>query len=110
MVGQVEMQYDWSAVSSIVRPYMPEGLELQGQRTDNINFESQYPVDEPNQLLANLTANAGVGFEQAGGRYEVSVPVGALGVRPSQRQVPHQYGEVAVAHEVTQVHEVHTVT
>ncbi|MFC1781073.1 hypothetical protein ACFLZ8_02270 [Planctomycetota bacterium] len=64
--GQVELEYDWSAVSSIAGPYMPEGLELQGQRTDNISFASEYPIDEPNKLLVNLTANAGLGFEQAG--------------------------------------------
>jgi hypothetical protein len=63
--GTADLEYDWSALGAIAGPYMPEGLELQGQRTDKINFESEYPIDESDKLLSNLTANAGLGFEKA---------------------------------------------
>ena len=63
--GQVELQYDWSALSTIAAPFMPEGLELKGKRTDNINFESEYPTGQKDKLLANLQADADMGFQQA---------------------------------------------
>ena len=65
LTGQVELQYDWSALSAIAGPFLPEGLELKGQRTDNINFISEYPTDQKDQLLSNLNTTAGLGFEQA---------------------------------------------
>ena len=63
--GQAELDYDWAAVTTVVAPYLPEGLSLQGKRTDAINFLSEYPVGQTDQLLANLTAKAKVGFEKA---------------------------------------------
>ena len=63
--GQVELQYDWSALYAIAGPYLPEGLDLKGQRTDKINFESEYPTEQKDQLLYNLNAKAAVGFQQA---------------------------------------------
>jgi len=64
--GQAELEYDWTAVSAAVAPYLPEGLTLQGKRKDAINFLSEYPIGQTDQLMANLTAKAKVGFEKAG--------------------------------------------
>jgi len=64
--GQAECEYDWSAVSAVAAQYLPEGLTLQGKRKDAVNFTSEYPSGQTDKLLANLTANAKLGFEQAG--------------------------------------------
>ena len=64
--GQVECEYDWSAVSAMAAQYLPEGLTLQGKRKDAVNFTSEYPRGQTDKLMANLTANAKLGFERAG--------------------------------------------
>ncbi|MBW7989107.1 MAG: hypothetical protein FVQ84_03700 [Planctomycetes bacterium] len=66
LTGQAELDYDWSAVSSVAAPYLPEGLTLEGKRKDFVSFLSEYPINDVNQLLPNLTANAKLGFEKAG--------------------------------------------
>ena len=63
--GQAECEYDWSAVSTVAAPYLPDGLTLQGKRKDAVSFVSEYPSGQTNKLMANLTANAKLGFEQA---------------------------------------------
>jgi len=64
--GQAECEYDWSAVSAVAAPYLPEGLTLQGKRKDAINFISEYPAGQKDKLISNLTASAKLGFERAG--------------------------------------------
>jgi hypothetical protein len=64
--GQAVCKYDWTTVSTLVAPYLPEGLTLEGQRTDAINFLSEYPIAQPDQLLPNLSAKAQVGFQHGG--------------------------------------------
>lgn len=66
LAGLAECEYDWSAVSALAAPYLPEGLTLQGKRTDAINFTSEYPTAQADKLLPNLNAEGKVGFEQAG--------------------------------------------
>ncbi len=63
--GSAECEYDWSAVSALAAPYLPEGLTLQGKRKDAINFVGEYPTGQKDKLLSNLTANAKLGFERA---------------------------------------------
>ncbi|MBN1805638.1 MAG: hypothetical protein JW837_10335 [Sedimentisphaerales bacterium] len=65
LTGKAELEYDWSAVSTVAAPFLPEGLTLKGERKDSINFTSEYPINDVNQLLPNLTANARLGFNQA---------------------------------------------
>lgn len=65
LTGQAELEYDWSAVSAFTAPFLPEGLILKGQRKDSVSLLSQYPINDVNQLLPNLTANAKLGFEKA---------------------------------------------
>lgn len=63
--GQAECEYDWSAVSAVAAPYLPEGLILQGKRKDAVSFVSEYPRGQTDKLMANLTAKAKLGFERA---------------------------------------------
>ncbi len=64
--GQADLEYDWSAVSTIAAPYLPEDLTLLGKRKDTITFTSQYPTDQKDKLMANLNAKSKVGFDKAG--------------------------------------------
>lgn len=66
LTGQAELEYDWSALSAVVAPFLPEGLTLKGKRKDSVSFLSEYPSEEPDKLMANLTADAKLGFGQAG--------------------------------------------
>ncbi len=63
--GQADCEYDWSAVSTVAAPYLPEDLTLQGKRKDAVSFISEYPADQTDKLLSNLNAKANVGFEKA---------------------------------------------
>jgi hypothetical protein len=65
LAGQAECEYDWTTVSTVVTPYMPEGLTLQGKRKDAINFLSEFPTGQADQIMPNLTAAGTLGFEQA---------------------------------------------
>ncbi len=65
LAGQLDLEYDWSAVSALAGQFLPEDLVLQGTRKDRISFASEYPTDQKDQLLSNLSANAGLGFEKA---------------------------------------------
>ena len=65
LTGQIDCEYDWAAVNSIAGQYLPEGLVLEGKRKGAINFTSEYPTDQTDQLLSNLSAKAGLGFEKA---------------------------------------------
>jgi hypothetical protein len=63
--GNAELEYDWSAITTIAAPYLPEDLTLQGKRKDTISFSSEYPTGQTDKLLSNLNAKADVGFEKA---------------------------------------------
>jgi hypothetical protein len=68
LAGNAELEYDWSAVSDVAAPYLPEGLTLEGRRQDVISFRSSYPATDPNKLVPNLIAQARLGFDKAGYR------------------------------------------
>jgi hypothetical protein len=63
--GQAELEYDWTAVEAIAKPYLPVGLKLEGKRTDSVSFSSEYPAGQTDRLMANLTAEAALGFDSA---------------------------------------------
>ncbi|NQT01660.1 MAG: hypothetical protein HQ580_06540, partial [Planctomycetes bacterium] len=63
LTGQAELEYDWSALGTIVAPFLPEGLTLKGKRKDPVSFLSEFPSEQTDKLMANLTANAKLGFE-----------------------------------------------
>ena len=64
--GQADLEYDWTAVSAVAAPYLPEDLLLQGKRKDSVSFISEYPTDQSDKLMSNLNAKANVGFQKAG--------------------------------------------
>ncbi|MHC4271639.1 MAG: hypothetical protein ACYST2_04930, partial [Planctomycetota bacterium] len=63
--GKADLDYDWTAISTLTASYLPEGLNIQGQRKDTITFDSQYPAEQPEKLMANLNAEGKVGFDKA---------------------------------------------
>lgn len=65
LAGRIECEYDWSAVSTVAGPFLPEGLRLEGQREDTISFASEYPAEQVDKLLENLNMDGKFGFEKA---------------------------------------------
>ncbi|MHC4573461.1 MAG: hypothetical protein ACYS76_04930 [Planctomycetota bacterium] len=63
--GQVDWEYDWAAVTALAGPYLPAGLELEGQVRDTIDFSSEYPTGERSKLPANLTTKGKLAFARA---------------------------------------------
>ena len=63
--GKANLDYDWTAVSTLAAPFLPQGLHLQGHRNDTVTFASTYPTAQPEKLLANLNSNAKTGFAKA---------------------------------------------
>jgi len=64
--GKAELDYDWKAIGGMLSAFMPSELVIEGRRKDEVSFSSRYPADEPNAMLANLDAQAKVGFDKAG--------------------------------------------
>jgi hypothetical protein len=95
--GQAECEYDWSAVSALAAPYLPEGLTLQGKRKDAVSFVSEYPSGQTDKLLSNLTASAKLGFEQA--------DYMGLNFGPTDVDINIQKGLLKIAPFVTTVNE-----
>jgi len=62
--GNAKLDYDWKAIIGLLSPFLPE-LKIEGKRQDTINFSSNYPTNDTNQMLANLNAQAKVGFDKA---------------------------------------------
>jgi hypothetical protein len=65
LAGRLDCEYDWSAVSTVTAPYLPQGLSIEGQRKDTISFDSEYPTDQKDKLMENLNTKANVGFAKA---------------------------------------------
>ena len=63
--GQFEVEYDWQVLSAFASAYLPEGLSVNGKRKSDIHFESAYPTDSPEQMMANLNADGSLGFDSA---------------------------------------------
>ncbi|MDT8303219.1 MAG: hypothetical protein RQ760_17200 [Sedimentisphaerales bacterium] len=95
LTGQAELEYDWAALSVFTAPFLPEGLTLKGQRKDSVSFLSEYATEEPDKLMANLTADAKLGFGQAGymgldfGPTDVDIQIrnGLLKIKPFETTV-----------------------
>jgi hypothetical protein len=63
--GTAKLDFDWKAIVGMLSPFMPAGLTIEGKRQDSISFASKYPAKDPNLMLANLNAQAKVGFDKA---------------------------------------------
>lgn len=62
--GQLHARYDLAAVTAMASPFLPRGLTMQGVRTTELTFNSQYPTGA-GQFLANLSGTTDLGFEKA---------------------------------------------
>ncbi len=87
--GQVDCEYDWSAVSTIAAPFLPKSLKLEGQRTDAISFASQYAIGKNDEMLANLNSKGKLGFDR--GEYM------GLELGPTEVNVEIQNGLLTIA-------------
>jgi hypothetical protein len=63
--GRADCDYDWAAVSTVAAPILPKGLVLKGKRKDAVTFSSQWPTNDPNKMLANMSGSAKLGFDSA---------------------------------------------
>ncbi len=63
--SRAECEYDWAAVSTVAAPILPKGLALKGKRKDTITFGSQWPTNDPNKMLANMSGSSKLGFDSA---------------------------------------------
>ena len=65
MNGDVQADYDWRDLTAMAKPFLPQGLSMEGKRSDKISFSSAYPTAQPEKMVANLNAAAAVGFDKA---------------------------------------------
>jgi hypothetical protein len=65
MNGNVQADYDWADVTAMAKPFLPQGMALEGKRSDKISFSSAYPTAQPEKMKANLNASAAMGFQRA---------------------------------------------
>ncbi len=63
--GDFQAQYDLKTISAFASAYLPEGLAMEGKRSDRLHFESQYPTAQPELMKANLNAVGTIGFDKA---------------------------------------------
>jgi hypothetical protein len=63
--GEVQADYDWRDLTAMAKPFLPQGLSMEGKRSDKISFSSAYPTMQPEKMTANLNAAAAVGFDKA---------------------------------------------
>jgi hypothetical protein len=93
--GKFQAEYDLETIGAMASAFVPEGLVMQGKRTANLEFESQYPTNEPDKLTQNLNGKASFGFDKA--EYmglnigtvntELEVKQGLLTLKPFTTQV-----------------------
>ncbi|MBW8014615.1 MAG: hypothetical protein FVQ82_00350 [Planctomycetes bacterium] len=93
--GKVTAKYDLADARTIASAYLPEGLEVQGKRSDVFTFQSQYPNADKDKLMANMNASGKFGFDRAKymgmkiGKVDVAVDVkdGMLEIAPFSTSV-----------------------
>jgi hypothetical protein len=64
--GNVQLDYDWKTLSNMLSAFMPNALVIEGKRKDTVSFASRYPTGKADAMLANLNAQAKMGFDKAG--------------------------------------------
>ncbi len=88
--GQFDADLDWAAVAQAASVFMPETLDIAGQRQVSLNFASTYPADDPNGFLKNLDSAASFGFDRAAYKglnfgstqIDVQVAKGSMQIKP----------------------------
>jgi hypothetical protein len=62
--GSAQLDYDWKTLSGMLAAFIPSELVIEGKRNDAISFSSRYPTGKTDAMLANLNAQAKVGFDK----------------------------------------------
>ncbi len=93
-IKKIDAKFDYdielAAVTEMVSPFLPDGFEISGRNADSLVFSSEYPVNDPNKMLANLNAKTKFGFDRASymglnfGKTEVDVEIisGQMTIKP----------------------------
>ena len=63
--GKADCQYDWAALSTVASAFLPTGFNIKGQSQNKFNFQSQYPTDQPEKLMQNLSTKVSLDFDSA---------------------------------------------
>ncbi len=63
--AEATCQYDLKAIQGVVADLLPEGLDMAGQRTGHIQFDSTYATADPNGLFASASGRTQFGFDRA---------------------------------------------
>ena len=63
--AEATCQYDLKAIRGVVAELLPEGLDMAGQRTGHIQFDSTYATADPNGLFASASGKTQFGFDSA---------------------------------------------
>ena len=63
--GKLVAKYDLSGVSKAASAFLPEGLMMEGIRTDTLTLESVYRQDDPDGMMSNMNADMQFGFDKA---------------------------------------------
>ncbi len=82
VTGELEARYDLAAVTAMGAVFLPQGLAMEGIRTTQLTFDSEYPTGA-DRFLANLNGRTDLGFDRA--RY-VGLNVGPADIRVRAEQ------------------------
>ncbi len=63
--GEVNASYDLAEAGKAAAEFLPKGFSIEGKRVDRVAFESTYPKGQDDKRLANMNANATLGFAKA---------------------------------------------
>ncbi len=63
--GKIVAEYDLGAVSKAASAFFPEGLVMEGKRSDTLTLESNYRQDDPDGMMSNLNLSMPFGFSKA---------------------------------------------
>jgi hypothetical protein len=85
----VQGQVDWAAVRQVASAFLPEGLQLSGNRDISVDLTSTYPMAKPESMQANLTGKASAGID--GAQYM------GLNIGPTNVNVGIQKGLVTIS-------------
>jgi hypothetical protein len=61
----VQGQVDWAGIGNAASAFLPEGLELAGNKEVAVDLASTYPTKDPNSMPANLSGKVSTGIDGA---------------------------------------------
>ena len=63
--GHIEAEYDLEQITNATSTLMLDNLTMAGKRSAILDFESSYPTEQKNGMLANMNAGLAFGFDSA---------------------------------------------